>query len=203
MFVAFLAVLEWNSSDTTSNLIIEEAASLREIIRNAKAFDDTTRDTIKTAVYKYVVSIIENEFKELSHTGRASIHTKAAFRDLVDAVHNINAQTPLDIMYMDQLTDNLSYAGLKRSKIVNVAGNDIPTEFWIIIIPAAVVSLLYTYVLQSTSRIMRIISIFVNTAFLFSVLVLIMYLQYPFTGSISVKLDAYITLRDDITHDVI
>ena len=190
VLVAFVIVNLFNSYEGASNNVANEAASLTDLVRDARHFPPPVRQRIERAVAQYVVEVRQQEFRTLS-MGKEDARAQELLGNIFEAVqtyspHNSGQQA----FYSDTIQQLHSIADERESRL-DAADAGIPKPLLYLMILLAVLTLTAALFIDTHHggldvAVVVTLAIAVSAGMLTALL-----LEHPFSGSIAVSSDAY------------
>jgi hypothetical protein len=196
VLLAFVAIGVWERFQEAEARTFEEAGSLANVYRDSQSFPHSER--LRATLRLYVRSVIADEWPKMNRGEESEISNallEAADRDVralpvtSARLQNIAAQmlVAMDTALADRQT---------RLTIDFIGINSI---MWIVLIVGAYITVAYTYLFGFDRTVMQQLMIGGLSLVVGIVLFLVMALDYPYRGSISVEPHAFSSLLHSLS----
>lgn len=189
--LAFGVISLYDQFNAARDSVGGEASDYAQIIRDSHSFPEATQKDIQRAIRAYILEVRDREF-QLMHDGHDDPTSSARFGEIFDAVQRYEPKTQTQVAFygsaVSQLNEAVTHRRARRT-LINAA---LPRALATLIILTAVVSIVTTFFVVTTSRMLEVvlvscIAIIVGAGALTALL-----LQYPFSGSVAVSSKPYI-----------
>jgi hypothetical protein len=191
VLLAYTIVVAWEKFDETEKDAAREATFLSEIWRNAEAFSPETRSLVHLDLLSYAVSVEEDEWPAMAAHGTGAPRTQEIYERLWTRSYGIEPQTRGQEAFLAQYLSRMNDLSSARRLRIMYSTNEVHEILWLVLIIGSVLTVAYT-LLFSTKHVWMHTGI---TAAIMLVallgLLVILSLQYPFTGDVSVKPEAF------------
>lgn len=190
VLVAFVIVNLFNSYEGASTNIANEAASLTDLVRDARHFPPSVRQRIERAVAQYVVEVRQHEFHTLS-MGKEDARAQQFLGNIFEAVQTYSPHNTAQQAFYSDTIQQLHSIADERENRLDAAESGIPKPLLYLMILLAVLTLAVALFVDTHHNgldvaVVVTLAIAVSAGMLTAVL-----LEHPFSGSIAVSSDAY------------
>ena len=196
VLLAFIAIATWESFSKASDII--EAESAGGIYLDTQGLPEAKAKPIRDAVARYVSVVIEDEWP-IQRAGRVPDQGWKPLRDLNSAIATIQPQNLGEAIIQAELLKTWNELYQSRSSRLSAVVGHIPGVVWWIVFFGAAITTGYTYLFGFEHFGMHIVITATMAATLALVVVLIIALDYPFRGEISVTPDPFIMTQQSWT----
>lgn len=193
VLLAFVAIGTWERFEQAEVRSYDEAGSLATVYRDAGSFPDGAR--LRAILRAYVTSVIRDEWPRMQRGEKSQLSNallEAADRD----VRALPAGSPRLADIQTQMLAAMDAALMDRQTRLTVDSNGINGIMWTVLIAGAVVTVAFTYLFGFEKTLMQELMIGGLSFLIGLVLFLVMALDYPFRGSISVEPEAFRALLE-------
>ncbi|HTQ34650.1 MAG TPA: hypothetical protein VMI30_10790 [Stellaceae bacterium] len=201
VLLAFIAVATWEAFADAERIVQEEAGYIGNLYRDTDGFPEAVGAPMRATLRQYTNTVIDEEWPtqekgEIPTAGWASLHKLhrllVAFRPATMGEQVIEAE------FLRTLNDLYK---ARETRLTAAAGHVPPVIWWIIFISGALTTG-FTYLFGFSSFRMHLAMTGAVAASLALVVVLIVALDWPFRGEVSVSSDAYHDVKHSWHHDV-
>jgi hypothetical protein len=195
VLVAFIAVATWGSFSTAEAIVQEEAGYMGNLYRDTKGFPDQVGDPMRKMLKAYAQSVVEDEWpvQQQGHApgaGWKPLHK--LHRELVSFDPQTRGQAVIEADFLRTLNELYK---ARQARLTAAAGH-IPDVIWWIIAIGGTLTIAFSYLFGFESFRLHLTMTGAIAASLTLVIVLIIALDWPFRGDVSVSPQAYI----DVAH---
>lgn len=196
-FIAGLLVFAvFGTFQQASTVVAREASALELMYRDAHTFPEPQRSQAETAILGYVRSVIDDEWPLMAH-GAKSPETDQALDRMYDVWGPMAPTGGWSDQY-NQSFDKLGEVVTLRNERIQHSTATLPTIYWFVVFVGALLTVLYFALSYMPNRTMHVISVALMTVMLAVVIFLLVQVNYPFRGEVSVKVDPFTELVDTI-----
>jgi hypothetical protein len=188
VLLAFVAIGVWDRYQQAETRSYEEAGAIATVYRDADSFTEAPR--LRGTLRAYVRSVIEVEWPRMRR-GQRSEFASALLEDADRQVRALPATSPRLANVQAQMLEAIDTALGDREMRVTVYNVGINGIIWLVLIVGAVVTISFTYLFGFDRTVMQQLMIGALTLVIALDLYLIVALDYPFRGGISVQPDAF------------
>ncbi|MER7577541.1 hypothetical protein [Streptomyces sp. NPDC126514] len=191
VILAFVIVNLWTQLQDAENVVASEATAIAQIVRDAQALPPDTQDKINAAVGRYVHVVAEKQWP-LMREGRANYDRTAsevddiyaALRSFVPADHRQQIFLEHAVTSLDSVVDH------RRDRIAQ-STQQLPLLLQTLVFGGALVILPLTFLYGREDRRLEMIFVGVVSSLLGLSVLLVLVLDRPFSGDLSVTAEAF------------
>lgn len=193
VLLAFVAIGVWDRYQQAETRSYEEAGAIATVYRDADSF--TAAPRLRTLLRQYVRSVIQVEWPRMQ-SGQRSEFASALLEDADRQVRALPANSPRLANIQAQMLAAMDTALADREMRLTVYDRGINGIIWFVLIVGAVVTVAFTYLFGFDRTLMQLLMIGSLSVVIALDLYLIVALDYPFRGGISVEPEAFRVLLE-------
>lgn len=197
ILLAFVVVVTWQQYTVTDSDISREAGIVEDVWRQAYGYPEPLKTEVRNGIENYINTVINIEWP-LMRQGKYSIQ---AWNEIGDVERQIFAFQPTTIAEQQiqdrQLTTINTAINSRRNRLYNLtAGLD--KAMWIVIILSSALCIASIWFLGADCRILHIIGLLIIGISIGLLLYIIIDINYPFRGSISIGTTYFETILTNL-----
>ena len=197
--VGLCVVTLWDKLDVAHGATEAEATNLAALAEGSGVFGSGVRDRIRAGVIAYNQDVINGW--SLRVRGEPVPKVTADLDGLCGTVAGLRPATAAQRAYVDDAMARLDHATELRTTAVRLAvDQQLPDILWVAVLGGSVVVLALCLTCGVRDGVLRRILLVGVTAAVCINLFLVVELNYPFYGSISIRPDSYQSVIDLLTH---
>jgi hypothetical protein len=201
VLLAFIAVAAWEDLAKSSDLVATEAGVAQNLYIDAEGFSDKQLGReVRSELRRYVETVIEREWPE-QQAGGISRAGLPVLRQLRATLASVEPKTPGDGIVMQESLRALDVLFTARQSRLDAAVAHIPDSVWWAVALLGLLTIGFTALLRTESLAMHFTVIAGLTTAVMVVIALIVQLDYPFRGTISVSADPFREVLTDAGQD--
>ncbi len=190
VLLAFMVVVSWQSFDNSNSNVTREANSIAALYRDMGGLSPAFRVKAQPALDSYVNSIINDEWP-LLQKGQRSMVTQQKSNELWDIYYSYEPVTESQKVFFAESVSKKNMASeLRRQRILD-SRTGIHPILWLVLIAGGIITITFTFFFGTENFAAQIIMSSLLAALIALILFTIMNLDYPFTGDISIRADAF------------
>jgi len=194
VLLAFIAVATWESFSSAEAVVQAEAGYIGNLFRDTKGFPEQIGEPMRKALKEYAETVVQAEWPvqqqgELPSAGWKPLHK--LHRLLV----GFDPQTRGEAVVQAEFLRTLNELYKAREARLTAAAGHIPVVIWWIIAIGGALTSGFTYLFGFESFRLHLTMTAAVAASLALVVVLIVALDWPFRGEVSVSPDAYVDVE--------
>ncbi|MEU6862746.1 DUF4239 domain-containing protein [Streptomyces sp. NPDC046876] len=191
IILAFVVVTLWTQLENTQTTVATEATDLALIVRSAEAFPPTDRARVEHAVGDYVHAVVEVQWP-LMREGRPSYDATAEqTHGLYKALQAYEPTGHRSETFYDEAAGRLNDVAAQRRARIDMASTSLPMLLQVLVYGGALVILPLTFLFGLRSLRMQLLFVSAVAALIGFSLLLVMVLDRPFAGELSVSPSPY------------
>ena len=190
VLLAFIAVAAWESFDSASRVVQQEANLVGNLARDSEVLDAPARAQMRQALLDYLDIVIHQEWPA-QQAGRVDTNAWKVVQRLHAAVTGIDAKTLGQSVIEAEMLRTLNELYNARRTRLAAASDGIPDTIWWILVLGGTITVAFTFFFGMPSMRMHYAMTGVLAASMALVMVLIVALDWPFRGTVSVSAEPF------------
>lgn len=190
VLLAFIAVAAWENFVRAQEIIDSEASYAFQMFEDARGFTEPTAGTIRASIVQYLNFVTRVGLPMQEHgmmTGKGD-----EFLDQIrSALAEYEPPTAGKAVLMQEAIRDLNRLASARNSRLQATDGHIPEMVWIVIVVVGAITIAYSCVMRADDLLVHILMVSALAVALTLVVCLIVQLDYPFRGDISVSADAF------------
>ena len=193
VLLAFVAIGVWQRFQEAQARNFREAGSISAVYRGSESFRTST--TLRANLRAYVRSVIEDEWP-LMHRGGRSQRSEALSEALDRDVRRLPVTSAQAQNVQAEMLSAMDAALMDRETRLTFDLRGINGTLWVVLIAGGYLTVAFTYLFGFDRRIMQQLMIGGLSLMIGLMLFLIVAMDYPYRGSITVQPEAFRSLLD-------
>jgi hypothetical protein len=199
VLLAFVVLVTWEQFEDARAAVDREAALIEGLYLTSGALP-TGGLQVQSALRDYAQSVVEQEWPEMEEHHRESRHTDMAQQRVWETLEAARPRGRQQTEFYDEaVTDLLDTAELRRERVLT-SGTQLPLPVWVALIAGAVICVGFTYFFGVRSFVAQALMVGALAAMTALVLFLILSLDLPYTGDVSVRPAAIEDVLEETAH---
>ncbi|WP_432021521.1 hypothetical protein [Streptomyces sp. 1222.5] len=190
VLLAFVIVIAWEDLDTASSRVDMESAALASVVRDSQFFPAPVRDAISDDMNRYVDHTVNTEFKEMSN-GFVPSASNPALEEIFTTLKGFTPRNASEVAAYEQILTNLNSAIADRRARIGDSEDHLPPLLQYFIFGGALCVIVLASLYKPKSMFDRVMVLVSISALLAASLLVVIGLNRPFSGDISVSPDAF------------
>ena len=196
--LAFVVVVMWQEYTKAVDNASREGTEALALYRDLTLYPDKeqTKGTIK-ALLDFARQVVEAEYPAMAQMKTSQV-TEQALQNLWSSTEKINPKgRQEEILYNVILKDLYNLSKLRNERLLELESN-LPGVIWGVLIIGAIVTLVFSTLLRYRKHLTACLLKSLFVILIASTFFLIIELDYPFTGNISVRPVSYIRMLETV-----
>ena len=194
LLLGFVIFVVWGQLNETQSNVSIEGSSAMGLYRDIKFYPDSTDSKRLMNVYlDFVFNVVNEEIPNMAEM-KPSRKTGESFSRVFYEMEHINPKNPFQVQLVGQMFKHLNelamYRGLRTASIEA----EIPPLMWLPILMGALITLTCAMLVDLENIRMHIMLNSLLGAFIGMLLFIVILLDHPFTGSLSIKPKSYMQI---------
>ncbi|MFD9902875.1 hypothetical protein [Streptomyces sp. NPDC059063] len=191
IILAFVVVTLWTEIQDADAVVQNEASSLAQLTWDSQAFPPAERDRVHTAVGAYVHKVVEVQWP-LMQAGKPQYSaTQRQMQDLFASLQTYEPRTEKEKAFYRETIDDLNEVVAQRRARLTIADQELPGLLKVLVYGGALVFIPLTFLYGVRSRRVQLVFVGSVAALIGFSLLLVVVLDHPFAGNISVDTMAF------------
>jgi hypothetical protein len=183
--------------DKVSSAVVREASAASDLFRTMQGVEDPERTHMQGLVERYVDRVITDEWPAEEYNKRSLLTTVTVDSIARDVFLYEPRSTHAQLLY-EQVLDEVQELLNARRERLYLGAESVGPVIWLVIIIGAVITLGFTWFFYIPSRRAHIMTSGVAAALVGMMMFLILGLDHPAWGSLSVDPGAFITVQTNL-----
>jgi hypothetical protein len=190
VMVGLIAVGIWEEFSSADEKVAEEAAALASVYRDAGAYPDPIRARLQTDMREYAQYTIESAWP-LQRKGIIPAEGPGTLWNFQNDLKSFEPSKPAEsVLHAETLRALNHLVELRRMRLYSVT-TGLPTAVWIVVALGAVLTLSVCWFFRTLNLSVHFWMVTITSALLGSIIWLLVVLDHPFLGSVSVGPEAF------------
>jgi len=194
VLLAFIAVATWQSFSDAGHIVDNEADYVESIYRDTQGLPASVGQDIRSNTRRYVNTVIDEEWP-VQQSGRTPSQGWEPLRKIHNAIVTMHPANLGEAVIQAELLKTLNDLYRARATRLSAAGGHIPSVIWWIIFFGAALTIGYTYLFGFHDFRMHLAMTACVATSLALVIALIIALDWPFRGEVSVSPGAFVKVQ--------
>lgn len=191
VLLAFTIIVAWERFAETERIVMHEVTVLSELWRDANVFPPAERAGIHSNLIAYVQSVADDEWPEMGARSRAHPKTVKIYEQLWERTYLLHPETKIQEAYLTEVLGDINQLSANRRLRLLYSRSDINGILWLVLLVGAMPTIGYTLLFANKHGWVQVlITMSIMLIVLLSLLVMLS-LQYPFTGDVSIQPEAF------------
>jgi hypothetical protein len=190
VLLAFIAVVTWETYTAAETVVMNEATDAGNLYRDTVGLPEETARPLRASLRRYIESVIEVEWPA-QHAGQAVMAGWPMLEDMQLRIATFEPQKAGQQVVQQEWLRTLNDLYTARRNRLLAARGHVPAIAWWVIVLGGAVTIGCTYLFGAAQLPMQMILTAALTIILTLNVILIVQLDYPFRGTVSVATDAY------------
>lgn len=189
VLLGFAVIVVWEKFSSADDAVTQEAAGIVSVYRLSGGLDAGTQDAVRAKLRTYVERVIKRDWPAMVQ-GRLDPAAGTALTDVYAAVLSFNPQTRRDEAVLNATLRDLDIVVQGRRTRLVLVTDVMPDVLWYVLFVGAFVTLAFTFFFGSRSLRAQSLMAGLLATLIFMGLFVIVEIDHPFTGPVSVGPDA-------------
>ncbi|HTY55615.1 MAG TPA: hypothetical protein VMB26_10465 [Candidatus Binataceae bacterium] len=192
VLLAFIAIATWESYTQSEDIVDREADSIGSIYRDTLGLSPEIGQEIRSDIRQYTDTVINQEWP-LQQEGKVPTQGWEPLRKIHNAIVTIHPASAGEAVIQAELLRTLNALYSARGSRLTAVQGHIPEVIWWIIFFGGALTTGYTYIFGFHDIRLHVITTAAVSTSMALVVVLIIALDWPFRGRVSVSPEAFVT----------
>jgi hypothetical protein len=189
--LSFIVFMVWGELNDTRSNVSKEGSSAMGLYRDIKFYPDTVESKQIMIVYlDFIYNVIDEEFPNMAQR-KPSRKTLESFDRVFYKMEHLNPKNPFQVQLVAQMFNHLNelatYRGLRDSSFEK----EIPAPLWWPMILGALITIICSIMLDIEHARVHVALNALLGMFIGMIIFIILLLDHPYSGSLSIKPQAY------------
>lgn len=190
VLLAFTVVITWQDFDKAGEVTSNEANCLTSLYLNATSFPEGFRAELKSELINYVNNIIDDEWQMMAK-GQGSAKVQSIQDNLWRLYSGFQTKNETQKIFLAESVKKLNQASELRRQRLLYASTGLHPLLYFVLFAGSLITITFTMLFGTENIIPHLIMTSMLAAMIAITLFIIIAMDYPFTGDISIKSDAF------------
>ena len=191
VILGFTIVTSWTRFEEADKIVMRETTVLSELWRDAQGLPMDICREIHKDLLAYVGSVIDQEWLEMGEFDRPHPETQRIYEHLWSHSYVVVPATTCQEIFLAEYLSRINELSVERRLRLLHAHADIHLILWVVLLVGAIPTVTYTLLFATKHSWVHIVISSFLTALIVLCLLVTYSLQYPFTGTVSIRPDAF------------
>jgi hypothetical protein len=201
VLLAFIAVAAWASFDSANRVVQQEANLVGNLFRDSIAIEEPARTEMRRDLQDYIDLVINREWPA-QQAGKVEVSAWVSVEKLHATIASIDAKTLSQSVVEAEILRTLNDLYSARRSRLLAAQDGIPETIWWILGLGGAITVAFTYFFGMHSIRMHYAMTGILAASMALVMVLIISLDWPFRGTVSVSPEAFAAVQGNMQYQI-
>jgi Protein of unknown function (DUF4239) len=196
VLLAFAVIVVWEKFNDAEKDVAQEAGAAATIYRLSEGLGSETTPAVKGAVTNYLRAAITEDWPAMSQ-GKISREATRALNEVYTTVSQFSPSNRREAVLLGEMLRQLDAIGqARRDRYVMSSGN-VPDLIWLTLFGGAIVTIGFTFFFGTENLRAQALMTGALSFLVFSALLIIVAIDYPFAGNVRVQPDALSAVLQD------
>ena len=192
VLLGFAVIVVWEKFSSADEAVTQEAAGIVSVYRLSGGLDASSQDAVREKLRNYVDTVINKDWPAMAR-GRLDPAAGNALSGIYAAILSFNPQTRRDEAVLNATLRDLDILVQGRRTRLVLVSDVMPNVLWYALFAGAFVTLTFTFFFGSRSLRAQTFMAGLLATLIFMALFVIVEIDHPFTGPVSVGPEALLT----------
>ncbi len=184
--LAFVIVLMWQGLDTARDAVSDEASALAQFSIDVRVLPPADRARIETGLSGYLHAVVNDDWHQMKE-GKESVRAHRALDDLLATMERVVPENEVQKTWYDEAISKVNEAASQRRKRLEAMSNELPNPLRLLLFGGGLITLAFVVIHGSRRSPTHTFVVAALSALVAYNLYLVVILDYPFSGSVSVS----------------
>ncbi len=194
LLLSFVVFLVWDQLNETRGNINKEGSISLGLYHDIKYYPDTVESKqLMTLYLDFAFNVVNEEFPNMKVL-KPSRKTSESFDQVFKKMEHLNPKDPFQIQLVSEMFHHLNELATYRELRLNSVETEIPSPMWLPMIFGAIITIVCAILLDIEHTRMHVTLNSLLATFIGMILFMIILLDHPYTGPLSVKPELYMKI---------
>ena len=196
VLLGFAVIVVWEKFRDAENAVSEEAGSIAALYRLSDGMGGDTATELRARLTAYVKSVLDDDWPAMAR-GHTSHDTTRALNDVYGAALKSNPVGARDSAVLAEIFHQLDQITQARRERIVVGAGVVPGMIWAVLVMGGVITVASAFFFGSENLRAQLVMTGMLSTIVFTALLVIVSINYPFTGPVSVSPEPFrLALQD-------
>ena len=197
VLLAFAVIVVWEKFSAAENVVAQEAGAVANLYRLARGTEAGPDAALHAALTDYVRAAIDADWPAMGR-GKSSPVARRALDGLYAAVLRDDPHDPRGAAVLTEILYQLDLVSQARRSRIVMASGAVPGIVWLLLFTGGVLTVGFTFFFGAENLRAQVLMAAVLAFLIFSELLIIVAIDYPFTGSVRVRPEALTAVTEEV-----
>jgi hypothetical protein len=193
--LAFLVIVVWQSFTEAGRVVLTEIDALTDIAQNARVFTRPQEERIRGEILAYNRDMVDEEWPAMQH-GSSSPRAESEAADIASEISNLTPRNGREIAVRGRLLQlTQAFLNARRDRLVRNRTGIAPI-LWVTMFAGAAITIVFAYLFGVQHAGLHYVLVSLLAATIALMLVLIIEVDFPFRGEVSVHSSVWSAQRE-------
>jgi hypothetical protein len=191
VLIAFAIIVVWQRFSDADTNVAAEAAGAATIYRLSQGLDPQSGAAVREGMSNYLSVAIKRDWPAMERGATDQYPSRLALDAVYSAVLSAPASAPRETAVLPEILRQLDVITLARNARLIAADGIVPSVIWPVLFGGAIVTIVFTFFFGTKNLRAQTAMTVLLSLLIFSELLIIIAVDYPFTGPIKVEPTAF------------
>ncbi len=187
VLIAFAIIVVWQKFSDAETNVAAEAAGAATVYRLSQGLDQQSAAAVREGMSNYLTVVINRDWPAMEQGAREQYPSRLALDALYSTLLSLQPSSPRGIAVLPEILRQLDVITLARNARLIAAEGVVPSVIWPVLFGGAVVTIVFTFFFGTKNLRAQTAMTVLLSLLIFSELLIIIAVDYPFTGPIQVE----------------
>lgn len=193
VLLAFTVVIAWQDYDKANEITSNEANCLASLYRDSSSFSPGLRTQFKSELINYVHAIVHDEWHTMT-MGRRSPLVQASQETLWSFYASLEPRNETQKIFLEESVKKMNQASELRRQRILYASTGIHPILYFVLFVGSFITIVFAMLFGTEKLVPHLVMTLLLAAMIGMIIFTILAMDYPFTGTISIKPDVFSTV---------
>jgi hypothetical protein len=189
VILAFCVIVTWERFNEAKVNVEVEASELRVVLEQAGGLPPAARAPLRDLAVSYADDVVTVEWDAMKD-GRQSREAFRILNEMYSTLNRVETASGSQEVFLAATLDRLHEVSDARIRRLDAAGEGIPDALWVAIIVGGMLTVGFALLFGATNKRLHYLMIWGFTAVVMVQIFVILVMNYPFAGSVTVAPEA-------------
>jgi tryptophan-rich sensory protein len=201
VILGFDIYMVWEDLDQAHKVSAFESGEAMGLHRDLSLYPDAEPAApVRKALLDFVQSVVKDEYPAMARM-QQSERTNVAFDRLWDSLRGLHPRDPLELIIYQEILEDMNRLAKFRLERLEAAAEELPSVVWLTLWVGGIITISFTFFFGSENVWAHVIMTSLLAAMVATVIFVIVQLDHPFMGEVSIRPDHYVRLLNYIGVD--
>lgn len=197
VLLGLVVISVWEKYAEADDAVTRESGALASLYRLAGGLGTDDQQRLRASLSEYADSVAEDDWPAMAEGGE-SAETRRALGSIYGVILAVEIATPRDAVLLDALLTQADLATDARRERISLAEGVVPSAIWLVLFLGAALTLGFTFFFGVENLRAQVVMAGILALVIFLALFVAVSISHPFTGPLSVRPEAIVSLADGL-----